>query len=62
MIYIVVDYKGYHSSKINAVPYKSGMNLKELKNLLEKKKVINHLKKFSLSENIKNYSKVFQNI
>jgi len=37
MIYIVVDYKGYHSSKINAVPYKSGMNLKELKNLLEKK-------------------------
>jgi glycosyltransferase involved in cell wall biosynthesis len=40
----------------------SNFNKIKKKNMLEKKKIINHLKKFSLSENIKNYSKVFQNI
>ena len=37
-------------------------NNKNKKVILNKNEIRNHLKNFSLSENIKNYSKIFENI
>ena len=36
MIYLLTDYKGQHSSKINAIPYKSGMDLHVVERLISK--------------------------
>ena len=34
-IYLLIDYKGHHSSKFDAVPYKSGMDLDKIIELLQ---------------------------